>query len=105
MIYCTILINIVVEKSTVNAAKNVRAKMSSNIDEVTNCQVSINGVVTVISSLNGKCLYVHFMSKNCFGCKMWEHKNNSQVIMTGLLTTYVKPTTSVAQVQWPYVKM
>lgn len=76
------------DKSTSSAAEQIR-KASGNINDIQNCQASfdgtcqrrghasINGVVTAISSFNGKCLDAHVMSKNCFGCKMWETKKNS----------------------------
>lgn len=81
----------VADKSTASAAECLRKK-AGDVNEIQNCQVSvdgtwqkrghasINGVVTVIStdSLNGKCLDAHVMSKNCFGCKMWHKKKNSQ---------------------------
>lgn len=66
------------DKSTSSAAEQIR-KASGNINDIQNCQASfdgtwqrrghasINGVVTAISSFNGKCLDVHVMSKNCSG--------------------------------------
>lgn len=38
---------------------------------------SMNGIVSVISNENGKCLDVHVMSKRCHGCAIWKNKENS----------------------------
>ena len=77
-----------------NFSSKTAAKETYNLckvrdeDEISNCQVSvdgtwqkrghasINGVVTVISRENGKCLDTHVMSKSCMGCKMWSHRKN-----------------------------
>ena len=78
-------------ESTSNAAEETTNLLSRNShppDEIRDCQVSVdgtwqkrghasmNGVVTVISKENGKCLDVEVLSKKCRGCTMWKSKEN-----------------------------
>ena len=37
----------------------------------------INGLVTLISKENGKCIDSYVMSKKCKGCSMWANRKNS----------------------------
>ena len=80
--------NDVAAESTSRAAKETQEKISPEATEmdITNCQVSldgswqkrghvsINGVVTVMSKENAKCLDTHVMSKKCKGCDHWEKR-------------------------------
>ena len=38
---------------------------------------SLNGLITIISILTGKCLAFEAMTKDCKSCKFWESKKDS----------------------------
>ena len=77
-------------ESMSNAALETKSLLATNTfdNSITNCQVSVdgtwqkrgyssmNGVVTLISRENGKCLDTAVLSKYCKGCAMWKGKKN-----------------------------
>ena len=81
----------VAQASQKKAAKETREKLGeNNLEDITNCNVSVdgtwqkrgfsssNGIVTLMSSENGKCLDYHVLSKKCKGCQHWEGKEESE---------------------------
>ena len=78
-----------VVESCQKAAKETRQSLDCNDDDIIqDCQVSVdgtwqkrghislNGLVTLISRENGKCLDYHVMSKKCKSCQFWEKRTN-----------------------------
>ena len=79
-----------VRESTLRAARETKEIISPDADDnsITDCQVSldgawqkrghasINGVVTLMSKENGKCIDTYTFSKKCKGCQYWESKIN-----------------------------
>ncbi len=75
----------VAEQSCKNFAEETRATTNQ---EVKDCQVSVdgtwqkrghvslNGVVTLLSRNNGKCLDFEVLSKKCKGCQTWEKRKD-----------------------------
>ena len=39
------------------------------------CHASLNGVTTVISADNGKCVDFQVLTKSCKGCQYWENRD------------------------------
>ena len=80
----------VAEKSCQEAAKETRIKLggSADGDDMVDCQVSVdgswqkrghmslNGVVTLVSRENGKCLDFSILSKKCKGCQYWSKRKS-----------------------------
>ena len=75
-------------QSCKEAAFETTTKLGGDSDTATDCQVSVdgtwqkrghsslNGVVTIISKENGKCLDHIVLSKTCKGCQIWSNKTN-----------------------------
>ena len=75
-------------QSCKEAAFETTTKLGGDSDVATDCQVSVqgtlqkrghsslNGVVTIISKENGKCLDHIVLSKSCKGCQTWSNKKN-----------------------------
>ena len=73
-------------QSTTRAAFQTRMNLCVDHNEPINCQVSVdgtwqkrgyqslNGIVTIISKENGKCLDAIVLSKKCRGCLYWKMK-------------------------------
>jgi len=73
-------------QSTTKAACQARMALCVDHNEPINCQVSVdgtwqkrghqslNGIVTIISKENGKCLDTIVLSKKCRGCSYWKTK-------------------------------
>ena len=76
-------------QSMVNAAQNTANSRHQINNETIKCPVSVdgtwqkrghastNGVVTVISNENEKCIDYDVLSKRCHGCLMWKNKKSS----------------------------
>ena len=75
--------------SQAKAAKETKEELGSlGIDDVVDCCVSVdgtwqkrgysslNGVVTLMSNANGKCLDTQALSKSCRVCKYWERRKD-----------------------------
>ena len=78
---------VVADESMKNAGKEVYEQLEANAT-VKDCQVSVdgtwqkrgfsslNGAVTALFPLTGKCLDLFVLSKVCKGCQMWSKKEN-----------------------------
>ena len=80
----------VAQASQRKAAAETREKgMTGDVESIVDCNVSVdgswqrrgysslNGVVTLMSNENGKCLDTHVLSKACRGCMLWSGKEKS----------------------------
>ena len=78
------------QASKAKAANETRDELGINVpNDVVDCKVSVdgtwqrrgysslNGVVTLKSNTNGKCIDTHTMSKCCKGCQYWERRKES----------------------------
>ena len=79
-------------KSMRAAAAEVKAIVLSDetAQDIADCQVSVdgtwqkrgfaslNGIITVISKENGKCIDIEVKSKHCNSCSIWHNKKGSQ---------------------------
>ena len=76
-------------ESTFQAAQETVILLNGSLTDIaTNCQVSIdgtwqkrghasiNGVVTLMSRENGKCIDTYVFSKSCKGCQYWSKRKN-----------------------------
>ena len=78
---------VVADESVISAGREAYEQLEANT-AVKDCQVSVdgtwqkrgfsslNGVVTALSPLTGKCLDVAGLSKICKSCQMWSKKEN-----------------------------
>ena len=76
------------DESTSHAVHETIMSINAEQNNVTDCQVSldgtwqkrghasINGVVTLMSRENGKCLDTYVFAKVCKGCQYWEEKTS-----------------------------
>ena len=78
------------QASKAKTANETRDELGINVpNDVVDCKVSVdgtwqrrgysslNGVVTLMSNTNGKCIDTHTMSKCCKGCQYWERRKES----------------------------